>query len=478
MEFLVRLVTVAVLVVLPAGGTLWATESLGPTASRSPNTVPVPAWDLSTPPKLGTNFSTKSKSIEAPDKTAEAERDLGRSAKRGTPSGLNSALANDREGVATGNLGTVEDATFANTRKQDELDLAAARRQRMDHNGKDAEKILVRLLESEGTEELKRTALLELALVAQQEDELTKANHIFAQFLHLYPRDASVPEVLLRQGLLFRKMGASALALSKFYAVMTSAMNLNMDSLSYYQRLTLQAKIEIAETFFETGRYEEAVEKYSNLLKEESPDLNRTPIHAKLIRALSTLQRPADVVAQANLFIANNPRAADVPEVRFLLANALKSLGRNRESRQQVLLLLQSKSAAAEQNPADWAYWQQRTGNEIANQLYQEGDYMNALDIYLGLAEIDQSMQWQLPVYYQTGLTYERLNQAQKAVGIYDLILQKGKALGTNGPPSLRAVLDMAKWRKNFVGWQENAEQKNQELKISLPASAAPVATR
>jgi len=81
-----------------------------------------------------------------------------------------------------------------------------------------------------------------------------------------------------------------------------------------------------------------------------------------------------------------------------VLASALKKLGRNQESMKQVLLLLQSQQENVKKNPELWIYWQQKAGNDIANQLFKEGDYLSALSIYLGLADLNKSPAWQLPV--------------------------------------------------------------------------------
>src|SRR5207248_11256333 len=116
------------------------------------------------------------------------------------------------------------------------------------------------LIEGKAPDELKRSALIEMAVIAQEQNELAKAQQILAQYLRLFPQDAGIPEVLLRQGLLYRQMGAPALALSKFYAVMTSALTLKRGEVDYYQRLVLQAQAEIAETAYLQGKYEEATE--------------------------------------------------------------------------------------------------------------------------------------------------------------------------------------------------------------------------
>jgi tetratricopeptide (TPR) repeat protein len=100
----------------------------------------------------------------------------------------------------------------------------------------------------------------------------------------------------------------------------------------------------------------------------------------------------------------------------------------------------------------------QRAGNEIANYLYLEGDYTRALEIYLALQQLDSQASWQLPAAYQIGLTYERLAQTEKAINTYLGILQCGSEVGTNASPGLKAVLEMARWRADFVKWQGQAE--------------------
>ena len=152
-----------------------------------------------------------------------------------------------------------------------------------------------------------------------------------------------------------------------------------------------------------------------------------------------------------------------MPEVRFLLASALKKFNRNQESLKQVLLLLDSQRDNARQNPEVWAYWQRRAGNEIAAQLVQEGDCMDALEIDLRLADLDKSPEWQLPVCYQTALVYEQLQQWPKATDMYQRILERRKEIkDPNANPSLLSLFEMAGWRKNYVAWLEKAKTTDQ----------------
>lgn len=318
---------------------------------------------------------------------------------------------------------------------------------------------LIDILESiEAPESVKKDALFELALVAQQENKLLRANQIYAHYLSLFPDDARTPEILLRQGLILREMGASTMALSKFYAVLSRALSLKLDQFPYYQRIVLQAQAEIADTYFLLGKYEEAAEFFQRLLRLDNPDLNRAHVQFKLIQCLSFLGRHESVVAQGRDFLSRYKDSADEPEVRFRLALALKALGRNSEALREALILLQSQMSVANQDPEKWKYWQQRVGNEIANQLYKEGDYLNALEVYKSLAQLDSSLNWQLPVMYQIGLTYEKLKQPTKACEIYNNILSKATELSTNTPTSIQIVFDMAKYRREFIQWLTNIE--------------------
>lgn len=330
-----------------------------------------------------------------------------------------------------------------------------------------AEKQANELMVERNPPEIRRLAMLELAYVSQESGQLGKAQQVFGEYLRRYAKDPSVPEICLRQGLLYRQMGAHQQALSKFYQVMNFALNLKLDSFEYYQSMVLKAQTEIAETYFLQGKYADSVEYFSRLLKTETKGLDRAMCHFKMVRALSAVGDQDKAIGQAQSFLQLYPDAADVAEVRFLLADALKKLGRNRESMQQVLQLLQGQQKQAQTHPELWAYWQQRTGNEIANQLYKEGDYMSALEIYLGLSKISNAASWQLPVWYQIGLVYEHLKQPAKAVEMYDQIIQRQVEVRTGSPTEgLLALLDMAQWRRGYLKWDEKTDKSLQSLNL------------
>jgi tetratricopeptide (TPR) repeat protein len=316
------------------------------------------------------------------------------------------------------------------------------------------------ILETNAPPEFKHKALFELALATQDNNEFVKAQQVYAQYLQRYPEDRSAPEVLLRQGLLYRQMGVNTLAISKFYSVMSTALNLKLESIDYYKNLVLQAQTEIADTYYSMGQFTDSADFYTRLLKADSPALNKQEIQFKLIRSLSYLTNSMETVSRSQSFLEHFPDCSDVPEVRFILASADKTLGHNAEALKQVLLLLQSQQDNARSNPELWVYWQRRAGNEIANQLYKEGEYLDALQIYQNLAALDTAPSWQAPAWYQVGLAYEQLQQWQKATDTYDLILARRSELtGTNAPPSLSSLCEMAQWRKDYIAWLQKARE-------------------
>jgi TolA-binding protein len=334
-----------------------------------------------------------------------------------------------------------------------------------------AETALIALLPDRVPDDIRKEALFELSAAVAGEDDLPRAQSILAQYIARWNGDPRVPEILLRQGEIFRRMGLNNLALGKFYSVMTAALSLKSDQINFYQTLVLQAQIEIAETHYLMGEYDEAAEFYTRLLKRSDEGLNRPLAQFRLVRSLAATTNKTDCVAQAQDFITHYPDDPEAPEVRYYLAQSLKGIGQGSEALRQVLIFLQQEKTITKAHPEVWAYWQQRVGNEIANELYKEGDYISALQVYNNLANLDSSPGWQVPVDYQIGITYERLLQPQKALDMYHQILSLEGAVGTNSTPNLQTVFDMSRWRTNFIAWTD----KVQDLNHSMAAPAQPV---
>ena len=183
--------------------------------------------------------------------------------------------------------------------------LETARYLRKMRQTKDVELLLVSLLGNDVPEDIQKSALLELAALAQDQDDLPRAQQICAQFLNRWPDDIRIPEVLLRQGRIFRQMGLHNLALTKFYAVMTAALTLKNDRLDYYEQLVMQAQTEIADTHFNLGKYADAAEYYSRLFKQDNPDIDKPQILYKLVRCYSSTTNYDEAIAAAQDYLAH-----------------------------------------------------------------------------------------------------------------------------------------------------------------------------
>ena len=379
------------------------------------------------------------------------------------------------ERVQASSLDTLQSSNLVRQRLQPkdaklrdyQYEIDAARILRRERDNAAAGKLLLGLLDEKLPSEYRRAVMFELAMVAQDENQLGRAQQILAQYLQLFPTDPSVPEVLLRQGLLYRKMGANGMAVTKFYAVMNSALGMQVDQFDYYKRLVLQAQTEIADTYYQQGKYQEAIEFYRRILKQSSAELNKSPLHFKFIRCLTGLNRHAEAVPECEAFFAAYPQAPEAPELRFVCADSLRQLGRRRDSMLQVLQLLESQKGTVKSNPEGWTYWQQKAGNQIANELYKDGDYLNALEIYNRMSLLNTNVSWQVPVYYQVGLIYDHLQQPAKALEQFEKVIAREKEIAVaTDSPSLITVLEMAQWRKQNMGWQSRTEVAVLSLKM------------
>ena len=151
----------------------------------------------------------------------------------------------------------------------------------------------------------------------------------------------------------------------------------------------LQAWGEIAETGHYSVRQiiKDAVDFYTRLLTQNDPALDREQIQFRLIRSLEAINHHDEAVGQAQDFCARTIYATtpEEPEACGIIwRKRPKAIwNRNTEALQEVKTFLKEERDKTTNDPAIWSYWQQRVGNEIGNQLYQEADYVKALQVYL-----------------------------------------------------------------------------------------------
>ena len=244
-------------------------------------------------------------------------------------------------------------------------------------------------------------------------------------------------------------------------------------------------------------------------LKLGNSDLNEAQVRLKLVKAVFELKDWKGVLAEGQQCIEKAALSTQIAEVRFLMAEAHKKLGMHQEAIQQTLELLNTEQERASKDPDNWAYWQKRTGNKLANELYEQGDYLNALLIYETLFKLPGNAEWHSQAQYQIGLIYERMFQPDRASAAYTEIIsrstnaapvpnnvaQSSDTNSTNGTPSvqpssamlenkvasqslaqpvssgLNLIREMAQWRLNNLRWDQNVNKEVQ--KIFLPNASS-----
>ena len=373
-----------------------------------------------------------------------------------------------------------------------------------------AESLIVGILENpDAPVETQRECLKHLAQFALDSNSLATAQQIYSQLVSRYPLHSDTPSILYRQGVLYRKIGATELALSKFHAVMSTVVSLQVKDITTYRSLVLLAQTEIADTFLMAGQFDRAADYYRRVLKLGNSDLNEAQVRLKLVKAVFELKDWKGVLAEGQQCIEKAALSTQIAEVRFLMAEAHKKLGMHQEAIQQTLELLNTEQERASKDPDNWAYWQKRTGNKLANELYEQGDYLNALLIYETLFKLPGNAEWHSQAQYQIGLIYERMFQPDRASAAYTEIIsrstnaapvpnnvaQSSDTNSTNGTPSvqpssamlenkvasqslaqpvssgLNLIREMAQWRLNNLRWDQNVNKEVQ--KIFLPNASS-----
>ncbi len=135
--------------------------------------------------------------------------------------------------------------------------------------------------------------------------------------------------------------------------------------------------------------------------------------------------------------------------------------------------LLRDERARDASDPRRLSYWQRRTGNEIANEFFQDGDPFHALAIYQNLGKMSADPGWRLPITYQIALCYERLHQLDGARGAYRAIIAAAVPPADGTPPSAEIVElgTMASWRLAQLEWHDT---KDKQFDLFFTTSPSP----
>ena len=330
-------------------------------------------------------------------------------------------------------------------------------------NTQEAERLLTQLLGVRASPALKRDSILEMAREFEKKKENAKALVLYEQFLKLYPNDAESPDILMRTGRIYRESGAFTAALNKFYNVLYSSLQVKPGGDKTDP--SLRAKMEIAHTHFAKGDYETAAQLYDRIQLIDMTQTEASEVSFRLAFISYLNKDYPKSLTRSQAFLASYPASPLAPEAQYINIQSLRGLGRTDEAMRETLELLRSGQQYGKKKPAVWAYWQRKTGNEIANDLYESGDVLGAHAVFLKLAEIEDDPNYRGAAVYQIGLCFERLRHLDRARDAYKWILEKIPST----PPAnsdqfygdnLAMLREMAQWRLDNLAWLEKTEKE------------------
>lgn len=329
-----------------------------------------------------------------------------------------------------------------------------------------AERAFSAALQVNAPESMKRQLLLDLARVYADGGESLKAIAVLEKFLVAFPKDEETPALLLQLGLLYRQVGAHNTATARFFQVLNSTLQLAPENLDAYRKLAMKARLEIAETFAQQGDVDEARKYFSRLQLLDLDPADRERVRFREAQLRYAQQKWADGEIALRDFLGEFPRSGYAAEARYMRARSLDALGRKPEAVQEVIELLRSEEPERPEFARQADYWKRRTGNELANQFYEQGDFLGALSIYQALARAGSDPAWCWPAVYQVGLCFERLKMPTRAAEAYRAIVEPDPAppAGTQLPETLVSLQDMAKWRLAHLDWIEDFAKRLQGL--------------
>lgn len=379
-------------------------------------------------------------------------------------------------------------------------------------------KVLVQLGEPEH-KQYRRDLLLALVKMFERCEMWVEAAKTRERCLEEFASDAKYPfengedmptiaEMHIELGRIYRRIGAFRMAKNKFYDGLNATLAVPKEKAFAFKRIADEAMLEIAETHLDMEDYDNAIKYFSRLLKvSRLHEIQKGSAffkhaYAHYQRARMNLRHEARMkddpkrkhlrpeyepgkAPEADLakvrhdlrgFAQRFPESQYVPESYYLLALTHDQLHEKDDALKQVEALLRTSPYnpieidKALDNPqrkidtvqvsrdiALWNFWKKKTGNYLANEFFEEGDYFKALRVYQALSEIDDEPSWKIPIRYQMGLCHERLGHVGEARRVYTELVEApiGEAENVN----VQLVRDMAKNRLNFVGWATAADK-------------------
>jgi tetratricopeptide (TPR) repeat protein len=315
-------------------------------------------------------------------------------------------------------------------------------------------------------------ALAGLARTYRKTGDLVKAAAAYERLLQDHEGATQAPLYLLELGRTLRALGAPKLATARFYGVLHAVLKVPPGQAENYRQIARTAQFEIAETHFQVGDFEEAARFFTRLNLLDLAPADRARAEFKAAQSRARFGDTEAAIAGYRRLLDRHNDSEIAAEARFQLATLLQQVGRPNEALAVTLDLLRREQHIAEQDAERWAYWQRRTGNQLANEFYNRGDFASAFMIYSRLAELGAEPRWRLPVLYQMALCQERLLQSAAARELYRRI--RTEVGPKPASPELSEIDRMAAWRLDQLEWATETNRQIETLSLSTHPKTPP----
>lgn len=331
---------------------------------------------------------------------------------------------------------------------------------------KTAEDYYLQILTLDIKDSVRRQTMLQMAKLYETSNEPAKEAAVLEKFAETFPEDPGMPQVYIRVGVLYRKLGLSSLALMRFYSVLNYSLKIDSDKIDAYRQLSVRAQMEIADTHYSTKRYEEALKFYSRLRMLDLSPEDRAHAVFQTAQCHYMLKQDPEAIANFESFLATYPNDANLAEAMFDLSDAYMRVGRLPDASRIVLDLLKRESKNAKDNEKQWIYWQKKAGMQLGANLFEQKEYASALSLYQAMLTLERSPAWCWPLYYQMGMCYEKLAAQDKAAESYKKILdwKENERAEAQKVDTLKSLYDLAKWRIDNMTWAKETSSQLENL--------------
>lgn len=333
-----------------------------------------------------------------------------------------------------------------------------------------AEKFFIEALNKQMPDPKRKAILLEMAELYEGLGLYAKLCSIYEKYVDLYPKDEKVVDIYLKLGQIYRDIGAPEKAIDRYYNVLNVSLGSNKEALSNLKSYTLDAQIQIAETYLSIQDYANAKLFFSRIKTLKLSPEQAQAIDFKIAYCAYYIRDYPTALATLQEFIYKYPSSANLPEAYCMLSDTYTSIHQSEKAMEAVKNLLSLPQTVSNQSLL--LFWQKKTANQLANEFYKQEDFMGALKVYQAMLGLNKKADWQWPIIYQMGLCFEKLSMYPKAQEAYASLLASD-ALSQDDllTEYLKSIQDMAHWRKEYLSWMIDTEKDIQSL-FKMPSAS------